>query len=120
MRAPAVSKESGIIPVNKNLWSPSFIALLSGWGHLILTFLFYVVDVNGWWSGAPFRYLGENSLPVYLVSELLDGQFPLRTYFTKSGNWVSHTEALGSNLLGIAALCVLARYWNLTGFSWNV
>lgn len=108
-----------MIPVNKNLWSPSFIFLLAGWGHLILAFLFYCVDVEGWWSGAPFRYLGANSLAVYVTSELLSDQFPFRMYFTEK-NWVSHTEALGSNLLGIASLCVIARYWNLIGFTWNV
>ena len=119
----AVKKEGGFIPVSKNLWSPSFILLLAGFGHLNLALLFNVVDVAKAWSGAPFRYVGKNSLATYVTSELLSDNFPLKTYLfgaTAAAGWVSHADALFSNILGICSLLAAARYWHLTGFSWNV
>ena len=119
----AVKKEGGFIPVSKNLWSPSFILLLAGFGHLNLALLFNIVDVAKAWSGAPFRYVGKNSLATYMTSELLSDQFPLKTFLfgaTAAAGWVSHADALFSNVLGICSLLAAARYWHLTGFQWNV
>ena len=109
--------------MSKNLWSPSFILLLAGFGHLNLALLFNVVDVQRLWSGAPFRYMGKNSLATYVVSELLGDNLPLRVYIFGASakvGWVSHSEALLSNAIGICSLLAAARYWHLTGFSWNV
>ena len=118
-----VKKEGGFIPVNKNLWSPSFILLLAGFGHLNLALLFNVVDVRKAWSGAPFRYVGKNSLATYVVSEVCSDNFPLKIFVwgaTERAGWISHSEALLSNVVGICSLLTAARYWHLTGFSWSV
>ena len=50
------------IPVNKNLWSVSFILILSGGAFLLLVVMFVVIDVTRWWSGAPFFYPGRTTL----------------------------------------------------------
>ena len=47
------------IPVNKNLWSLSFVLLLSGMAFLLLTVMYLVIDVWHWWSGAPLFYPGQ-------------------------------------------------------------
>ena len=65
------SQEGGVIPVNKNLWSISFVTLLSGFGFLVLGFLFYVQDVKKLWDGRPFFFMGMNSMFVYLGHDLL-------------------------------------------------
>jgi len=119
-RAAAVKKEGGFIPVSKNLWSPSFILLLAGFGHLNLAFLFNVVDAQKLWSGSPFVYVGKNSLATYVVSELLSNNFPLVMCLWAKDRWVSHADAMLSNTVGICSLLALARYWHLTGFSFSV
>jgi heparan-alpha-glucosaminide N-acetyltransferase len=40
------AKEGGAIPVNKNLWSPSFALLLAGFGYFCLTFMFLMVAIR--------------------------------------------------------------------------
>jgi heparan-alpha-glucosaminide N-acetyltransferase len=70
------SKEGGIVPVNKNLWSLSFILLQSGFGNLLLSFYFFIVDVKAWWAGNPLRAMGMNSILLYCGSEILQSYAP--------------------------------------------
>ncbi|KAK2567038.1 Heparan-alpha-glucosaminide N-acetyltransferase [Acropora cervicornis] len=49
----------GAIPLNKNLWSVSFIFATGGMAFMLLTFCYLLVDVLGWWSGAPFVFPGK-------------------------------------------------------------
>jgi heparan-alpha-glucosaminide N-acetyltransferase len=114
------SKEHGVIPVNKNMWSPSFVALLAGFGCVNLTVFFNVVDVLKWWSGTPFRYAGANPLAVYLASEVFSDAFPLQWNYSVNGDWSSHSEKLLCNVLNVLFLLALARYWHLIRWSWNV
>ena len=66
------SKEDGLIPVNKNLWSLSFILALAGMAFLLLTVMYLLVDVGQVWSGSPMIYVGMNPI---LVSDLFIKQF---------------------------------------------
>ena len=113
-------KEGGLLPINKALWSPSFVLLLSGWGYAVLAGLLLLVDAARVWDGAPFRFAGENSLGIYVVSETLNSQVPLKLFWSADKSWHSHTEALVSALSGQAALLSLARCWHLQGWSWAV
>lgn len=51
--------DDGPIPINKNLWSLSFVLVTSSIAFLLLTALYVFIDVLSWWSGAPFRYAGN-------------------------------------------------------------
>ncbi|HOO56555.1 MAG TPA: heparan-alpha-glucosaminide N-acetyltransferase domain-containing protein [bacterium] len=59
-------------PINKNLWSPSFVLLTAGIGSCLLAVLIWVIDYKSfkWWTG-PFFVLGRNPLFAYLISGLL-------------------------------------------------
>ncbi|XP_071986015.1 heparan-alpha-glucosaminide N-acetyltransferase-like isoform X2 [Engystomops pustulosus] len=52
------TRDEGFIPINKNLWSLSFITTLSCFSFLLLALMFYVIDVRQWWGGQPFIYPG--------------------------------------------------------------
>ncbi|GAV08102.1 hypothetical protein RvY_17843 [Ramazzottius varieornatus] len=70
------SKNDGFIPVNKNLWSVSFVLTSASLGMAILAVLYLVIDVWKVWSGTPFHYPSVNSIVLYVGSELFDGLFP--------------------------------------------
>jgi hypothetical protein len=53
------SKNDGVIPVNKNLWSLSFVLGLASMAFLLQGFLYLLVDAKRWWSGSPFYYAGK-------------------------------------------------------------
>ncbi|MEO6284556.1 MAG: DUF5009 domain-containing protein [Dyadobacter sp.] len=64
---------NGLIPINKHLWSSSFIMLTSGMAFIILSIFYWVIDVKGFkkWSFF-FRVIGMNSLVIYLTVRFVD------------------------------------------------
>jgi predicted acyltransferase len=59
-------------PVNKKLWTSSFVLLTAGLDMVILSFLTYIIDFQGktkWTSF--FSVFGKNTLFIYIVSEIL-------------------------------------------------
>ena len=63
-----------LFPVNKNLWSPSFVLLTGGLAAALFGLTWWVVDVRGLraWTG-PFVTYGKNAIAVYVGSEVLSG-----------------------------------------------
>lgn len=70
------SKSSGWIPVNKNLWSMSFILATGSLAFFVLAILYLLVDYWHVWSGAPLLYPGANAIALYFGSEMLANAFP--------------------------------------------
>lgn len=61
-----------IIPLNKPLWSVSYVLYTSGWASFVLAFLIYVIDVKGHEKlFFPFKALGMNALALFVLSGLL-------------------------------------------------
>lgn len=60
------SKDDGWIPINKNLWSLSFVLVTSGLAFVFLAFCYYIIDVKGSWSGVPFFWSGMNAILMYI------------------------------------------------------
>lgn len=60
------------LPINKNMWTSSYVLLMAGWASACLGILFWIVDVRGLkrWA-APFVILGMNAIAVYVASEVL-------------------------------------------------
>ena len=63
-----------LFPVNKNLWSPSFVLLTGGLASVLFGLTWWLVDVRGLraWTG-PFVSYGRNAIAVYVGSEVLAG-----------------------------------------------
>ncbi|ELT88879.1 hypothetical protein CAPTEDRAFT_26311, partial [Capitella teleta] len=72
------SAEDGFIPINKNLWSLSYVMALASMAFLLLSVCFLAVDIFRVWSGAPFIYPGMNSIVIYLLHEILHWYFPVQ------------------------------------------
>uniref|UniRef100_A0A7N6B209 Heparan-alpha-glucosaminide N-acetyltransferase catalytic domain-containing protein n=1 Tax=Anabas testudineus TaxID=64144 RepID=A0A7N6B209_ANATE len=90
------SRDQGFIPVNKNLWSLSYVTTLACFAFVLLVLVYYTVDVRKWWSGAPFYYPGMNSILVYVGHEVFEEYFPFRW---RMANNQSHAEHLTQNLV---------------------
>jgi len=62
------------LPINKKLWTSSFVFITTGIDLVIISFLIYIVEIREW-RGANwpdfFTVVGKNPLFVYIVSELL-------------------------------------------------
>jgi predicted acyltransferase len=61
-----------LFPVNKNIWTSSFVLLTGGLGASLFGLTYWVVDVAGWkrWA-APFVTYGKNAIAVYVGAGFL-------------------------------------------------
>ncbi|XP_034101457.1 heparan-alpha-glucosaminide N-acetyltransferase-like [Drosophila albomicans] len=60
------SKEEGLIPLNKTLWSLSFVCVMVAMSLVLYSLIYYVVDVQQLWSGYPFTECGMNGIILFL------------------------------------------------------
>jgi predicted acyltransferase len=71
-----------IIPVNKALWTTSFVLVTSGWSLLFLSLFYVIIDVLKWQKWAfVFVVIGTNAIIVYLGSSLIDWHYINRSLF---------------------------------------
>jgi len=56
-------------PINKNMWTSSFVLFAGGWSLLLLSIFYLIIDVWGLkkWS-IPFVWIGTNSILIYMAS----------------------------------------------------
>ncbi len=61
-----------VFPINKKLWTSSFVLLTCGIDLLVIGFLIFVIEIKDYrnWTGF-FNVFGKNPLFIYLLSELL-------------------------------------------------
>ena len=66
-------------PLNKKMWTSSYVLVAAGYSLALLTAAFYAVEVRGWRKGWTFPWLvfGSNAIVAYMVSELLPGLLDL-------------------------------------------
>jgi predicted acyltransferase len=58
-----------VFPINKNLWTSSYVVFTAGYAMLLLAACYWVIDVKGWcgWS-KPFLVFGMNSVLAFTLS----------------------------------------------------
>lgn len=64
---------NGVLPVNKSLWSSTFVCVAGGLSMMLFAVLYWVVDVLQWrrWT-LFFRVVGMNSITIYMAQEFVD------------------------------------------------
>ena len=104
------SKNDGWIPINKNLWSLSFVLALAGMAFLLLSFCYVTIDVYNIWTGAPFYYPGMNSIALYMGHEIMSGRFPVAWEVPSM-----HAFLLPLNIWGTTVWVLLAWFLHYKG-----
>jgi predicted acyltransferase len=62
-----------IFPINKNLWSSSFVCLVGGISVLLLSIFYLIIDVLGYHKWAFFfKIIGLNSITIYMGQRLFN------------------------------------------------
>jgi predicted acyltransferase len=120
-------------PINKNLWTSSFVLFTSGCAMLALAACYWIIDVRSWCAWAkPFLVFGMNAILAYALAALVS---ELSTDFdftnsagrdTTAHGWiyerffVAHFNPLNASL-GFAILFVLAIFVLLWPFyRWKI
>jgi predicted acyltransferase len=100
-----------VLPINKRLWTSSFVLLTAGVSLVALAAAFELVDVRGHRRlGAPFMVFGLNAIVVFVASELLQGWLTssgLRAaiYDRAFASWLGFRVGSLAYSLAFAALC---------------
>lgn len=77
------STNDGIIPINKNLWSLSYVCITASLAYFLLLICYYLVDIKELWSGAPFLYAGMNAILLYVGHMIFHKMWPFHFQLAK-------------------------------------
>ena len=100
-----------VLPINKRLWTSSFVLLTAGMSLVALAAVFQIVDVRGHRRvGVPFLVFGMNAIVAYGASELAQGWLTssgLRAAIYDHGfaSWMGFRVGSLAYSLAFAALC---------------
>lgn len=92
-------------PINKNLWSSSFVLHTGGLSLLLLAAFYYVIDVLGYQRWAfVFKVIGMNSILIYISWRFIDWGYTTEALF----GWLGDLAAapFKAIVLGICAIVV--------------
>lgn len=93
-----------VFPVNKLLWTSSFVLFAGGWSLLLLGVFYWLVDVRGYRAWAfPFVVIGANSIAIYWANMMFDFGLVVTVF---SYEFTSHLGAWKSLYLASGALAV--------------
>lgn len=61
-----------VFPINKNLWTSTFVLFTGGFAMILLAACMWIVDVKGWkkWSW-PFLVYGSNAITAFFIATML-------------------------------------------------
>ncbi|MFC1528338.1 acyltransferase family protein [Candidatus Latescibacterota bacterium] len=60
-------------PINKHIWTSSFVLFAGGWCFLLLALFFWIIDIRGCRKWAfPFIIIGMNPITIYFLQGMFD------------------------------------------------
>ena len=93
-------------PINKNLWTSSFVCLTGGISMLLFTIFYYLIDVCGCRKGTLFfRVIGINSITIYLAQQFIDFGFTTNVVFGGISNFFTPEWGRIILSLGYVLIC---------------
>jgi predicted acyltransferase len=105
-----------VFPINKKLWTSTFVLLTCGLDLLIIGSLIYLIEVLSFvkWTGF-FTILGKNPLAIYLLSEIIlitiYTMFPSSNVIGRINNGFFQTIAPGPVGSLLFAVCFMLLCW---------
>lgn len=94
-------------PINKNLWTSSFVLQCGGISMLLMAIFYYIIDVLGHQKWAFFfKVIGMNSILIYLSGHFIDWEYTTSALFT----WLGQLVGDPFNAV-VMVVCFLAVKW---------
>ncbi|MCM1179171.1 MAG: DUF5009 domain-containing protein [Clostridium sp.] len=97
---------NGVMPINKSLWTSSFVCIVSGIVMIIFCFFYYMVDILKIWKWTyPFLLIGSNPLFAYMSRRV--GYVSVICSFAFSGLASQFSECYSPLLSAVAYMLVM-------------
>jgi predicted acyltransferase len=94
-------------PINKNLWTSSFVLEVGGLSLLLLSLFYYIIDVKGYKSWAFFfRVIGMNSILIYMSGHFINWEYTTHGFF----GWLGQLVGNPFNAV-VMAICYVFIKW---------
>lgn len=94
-------------PINKNLWTSSFVLLTGGISLLLLALFYYIIDVLGHRKWAFFfKVIGMNSILIYMSGEFIDWEYTTNGFF----QWLGQLAGDPYRVVIMAILLVFVKW----------
>jgi predicted acyltransferase len=94
-------------PINKNMWSSSFVMHTTGLSLLLLSMFYYIIDVLGYKKWAFFfKVIGMNSILIYMSGKFINWSYTNKAFF----QWLNDLVGTPYNAL-IMVFCLLLIKW---------
>ena len=102
-------------PINKNLWSSSFVLHVGGYSLILLSIFYYIIDVQGYkrWSFF-FAIIGMNSILIYMSGRFIDWEYTTKGIF----QWLGQLTGDPMNLV-VMAICYFMVKWSFLYFMYK-
>ena len=102
-------------PVNKNLWTSSFVLNVGGISLVLLALFYYIIDVLGYvrWSFF-FRIIGMNSILIYMSHRFIDWDYSTNGFF----KWLGQLIGNPWNVV-VMAICFVMVEWAFLYFMYR-
>lgn len=101
-------------PINKNLWTSSFVLQTGGISLLLLSLFYYIIDVCGHKKWAFFfKVIGMNSILIYMSGHFISWSYTNNAFFEWLGQLIGDTYnavALAITLLAIKWVFLYVLY----------
>ena len=94
-------------PINKNLWTSSFVMNVGGCSLILLSIFYYIIDVRGYKSWAFFfRVIGMNSILIYMSGRFINWEYSTKGFF----EWLGQLFSNPWNAVVLAICFVLVKW----------
>jgi predicted acyltransferase len=94
-------------PINKNLWSSSFVLYVGGLSLLLMSLFYYVIDVLGYKKWAFFfKVIGMNSILIYVSGHFIKWSYTNAGFF----GWLGQLVGDPYNAVVLAITFVLVKW----------
>jgi predicted acyltransferase len=103
-------------PINKSLWTSSYVLYTGGWAMVALAACYWLIDVCGYRKGVmPFVYFGVNAITVFFLSGIIPrtlniikiGEIDAKTWLFKNGIAVWFSNSYMASLAGALVFLVI-------------
>jgi predicted acyltransferase len=96
-----------IFPINKNLWSSSFVLHAGGYSLILLSIFYYIIDVRGYkrWTFF-FAVIGMNSILIYMSDSFVNWHYTTQALFM----WLGQLAGDPLKIVVMACCYVLIKW----------
>jgi len=101
-----------VFPINKKLWSSSFVCVVAAYSLILFALFYYIIDVKGYrrWT-LFFRVVGMNSITIYLAQQIIGFRQISRYFIGGLAGLFPEAWANLINATGYIAVCWLFLYF---------